>query len=331
MVSANGRGQLILVGALTVAVSIVAITVFLNTTLFTESIAPSTASDQLDDARQFDRQTRVETTELLHRINLRERNRTFDQLTENATQGVRNYSELLAASHAQSGPASVNVSFDPSASEYGNRTVQLADANLTGPGGAEDWEPLPNGSLTSPRQTVGWFTVDMNVEQSNTSFTNLTVNNGSSAERLKLSIRKNTTGTETNVTVLSNPSFGPTERVSCDSSFGRILIDLYRGTVVETTCATSSSFTGIEALSPPHAVEIKNGDSLTGEYEYIVNESNPSNPSSIPQCDSSPSVPVTTPCSAPAVWQANLSTAYFGTTATYQNSYNVSLYAETNT
>lgn len=316
MVNSLGeRGQLILVGALTVAVSIVALTVFLNTTLFTESIAPSTASDQLDDAREFDRQARAETLELLHRINLQDRNRTFAQLTENATRGVGNYSQLLTASYAQSGSATVNVSFDPGASGYGNRTVQMGDANLTAPGGNENWEPLDDSDLTSPRQTVGWFVLDVNVEKSNTSFTNITASN--STESIKFSVRKNSSGTGTNVTIISNPSFGPAERVTCDPSFGRALIDLYRGAVSGDTCANGTSFTGIQALSPPHALEIKHGDYVTAEYEYVVNESGSASPS-LPDCDTGE--PATDPCSAPAVWQANLSTAYFGTAATYQNS-----------
>lgn len=317
MVSRRERGQLILVGALTIALSIVAITVFLNTTLFTESVAPSTASDQLDDARQFDRQARGGTTELLHRINLGERNRTLDELEENATQGVHNYSQILAASHAQSGAASVDVSLDPNASEYGNRTVQLADGNFTDPIGVENWEPLPVAN-----RTIGWFVVDMNVEESTTATTELTVSNGS--ETLELSVRKNLSGVGTNVTVVSDPSFGSTEQVTCDPSFGRVLLDLYRGEVVGTTCASGSSFTGIEALSPPHALEVTTGSSFTGEYEYVLNQSVPSTQI----CDSG--VPATEPCSAPALWQANLSTAYLGTAATYRNSYNVSIYAEPN-
>lgn len=321
MVSWGERGQLILVGALTIAVSIVAITVFLNTTLFTESIAPSTASDQLDDARQFDQQARAGATELLHRINLEERNRTLLELEENATQGIRNYSQLLAASYAQSGPASVTVSLDPDASEYGNRTVQLIDANLTAPapGGSENWEPVPNTN-----RTIGWFVVDMNVEESTTASTDLTVTNGTGAE-VEISLQKNLSGTGTNVTVVSDPSFGSVDQVTCETSFGRVLIDLYRGTVVGTTCAGDSSFTGIEALSPPHELEVTNGDSFTGEYEYVLNQSTPA----IPRCTTSE--PVTEPCATPALWQANLSTAYLGTAATYRNSYNVSLYAETNT
>jgi hypothetical protein len=321
MVSGRERGQLILVGALTVAVSIVAITVFLNTTLFTESIAPSTASDQLDDARQFDQQARTGATELLHRINLRERNRTLAELEENATQGVRNYSQLLAASHAESGTASVNVSLDPDASEYGNRTVQLVDANLTGPGGTEDWDPVPDTN-----RTIGWFVVDMNVEESTTASTELTVTNGSS-DNLSLSVRKNLSGLGTNVTVVSDPSFGSVDQVTCEASFGRVLIDLYHGTVVGTTCASDSSFTGIEALSPPHSLEVTSGDSFTGEYEYVLNQSIPKTQ----RCRDVPGAPATEPCATPALWQANLSTAYLGTAATYRNSYNVSLYAETNT
>jgi hypothetical protein len=321
MVSKRERGQLILVGALTIALSIVAITVFLNTTLFAESVAPSTASDQLDDARQFDQQARGGATELLHRINLGERNRTLDELEENATKGVHNYSQILAASYAQSGAASVDVSLDPNASEYGNRTVQLADGNFTDTTADGDWEPLPVAN-----RTIGWFVVDMNVEESTTAATNLTVSNGTGAE-IELSVRKNLSGTGTNVTVVSDPDFGSADQVTCDTSFGRVLIDLYRGRVVGTTCATDSSFTGIEALSPPHALEVTNGDSFTGEYEYVLNQSVPSSPP-ISRCDTGE--PTTEPCATPALWQANLSTAYLGTAATYRNSYNVSIYAETN-
>jgi len=259
-------------------------------------------------------------------VNLGERNRTTTQLQENATVAVRNYSQVLAASYAQSGSTTVDVSFDAGTSGYGTRVVQVADANLTGPGPGidEDWEPVPNVSLTTPKQTVGWFVLDMSVEESNTSFTNVTVNNGT--ETLKLSVRKNSSGTGDNVTVLSTPSFGPTERISCDPSFGRVVVDLYRGEVSGDTCANGSTFTGIQALPPPHALEVKNGENVVGEYEYVLNESGLASPS-ISACDSSE--PTTDPCSTPAVWQANVSTAYFGTAATYQNSYNLSLYAPT--
>jgi hypothetical protein len=318
MVSRRARGQLILVGALTIAVCIVAITVFLNTTLYAENIAPGTAGGQLDDARQFDQQARAETTELLHRINTAKRNRTLSELEASATRGVRNYSRLLAASYAQSGPATVTVSLGPGASEYGNRTVQLADATLTAPGGSEDWDPVPDAN-----RTIGWFVVDMNVEKSTTAATDLTVANGS--ETLGLSVEKNLSGLRTNVTVVSDPSFGPVSQVTCEPSFGRILIDLYRGTVVGTDCAGDASFTGIEALSPPHALEIEDGGSVTAEYEYVLNQSSPP----IRRCGAGE--PVTAPCATPAIWRVNLSTAYLGTDATYRNSYNLSLYAGTET
>jgi hypothetical protein len=34
------------------------------------------------------------------------------------------------------------------------------------------------------------------------------------------------------------------------------------------------------------------------------------------------------PCRTPAVWQANVTTAYLGSTTTYRNAYNLSIYAE---
>jgi hypothetical protein len=329
-VVSDERGQLILVGALAVAVSIVGLTVFLNTTLFTESVAPSTSNDQIDEARQFELQTRQDATELLHRVNTAERNRTATGVGSSASAAVANYSEVLAASYARSGSVTVGVAIDVARSGNGTRVVQVADANLTAPGGSGDesfesgdWEPLSESGVTSPRQTVGWFVADVNVKETRTSAATLTFENATGAE-LEVELRRNETGTGGDLTVRSEASFAPTRQVTCDPTFGRALVDLYRGEVTADNCA-DASFTGVDELSPPHSLEVEDGRNLVAEYEYVLNETAPGN--GIDECVSG--VDVTDPCETPALWRVNLSTTYRGTRVEYTNGLNVSIYANT--
>jgi hypothetical protein len=316
------RGQLILIGAFVVSTVVVGLTLLLNTTLFVDSAVPSTPSDQLEESSQFDRQSRRTMTELLHRTNVDERNRTKPELETDVTGQAGEYSRLLGSVYTTSGSATVNITLDTDNSTFGERVVQQEDGGLVAPGGDDDWEALDGASTA--RATIGWFVADVNVSGTETDPATITVSNTSDA--ITYTVERD----DGRLRVRSNPTFAGPVTANCTPSFNRVLVNFYQGDL-RGNCGGSSSFTGIDRLGGQHATEIDDGDRVTGEYEFIINETGATYDSltfngPYDECDTGE--PADEPCRTPAIWEANVSTAYLGSTVTYTNTYNVSVYTE---
>lgn len=314
-VGGDNRAQLILVGAFVVATVVVGLTVLLNTTVFVDSAVPTTTSDQLDEAGQFDRQTRRTLAQVLHRANVDERNRTGGELETDATDLVDEYSRLRSSMATTSGSATVEIRLDAANSSLGERVVQAEDGKITSPGDTRDWT-LVNGADPA---TVGWFVADVNVSGTGATATTITVDNGTD------SIDYTVSRVAGELSVRADPSFAAPVEATCAPTFNRVLVDFYRGEL-RGNCGANSSFTGIAQLDAPHGVEVTDGHHFTAEYELVMNRSQSG---VMGDCTSGTYInDLDDPCRTPALWQANVTTAYLGSTTTYRNAYNLSIYAE---
>lgn len=311
--------QLILVGAIAIAVIVVGLTVVLNSLLFTEAVSTASATDQLDESGEFDYESRKGTRSLLLRLNHLDRNVTAADLGDRAELNVVRYSRLLTESYATSQSATVNVTYDNGSSAFGDRVVQSGDGSLTfAPASpAKNWEPVPPGD----HRRIGWFTLNVNVTATSTVPAYVTVTNAT-GHSINYTINRSTGPAGVNVT--ADPSYAPPSTANCASSRGRVLLDLLGGDAFGAGC----SYDGAETLGGPYTVSIDNGTNLVGRYELAVNESVSPLAGDYDDCarPPAPHAPADQPCTAPIVWTANLTTQYQGTRVAFTNEYNVSVY-----
>lgn len=311
------RAQMILLGALALAVIIVAVTVVVNSLATTRTAGPTQSSPQIDEAREFAFESRKGSRSLVLRLNHRHRNVTAAQLDAIVTDNVTAYGGLLAESYASSHAEYVNLTYHNDSSAFGYRVVQAADDNLSTGG------PGPGPVLVPPgaERRIGWFSLNVNLSSTSRDPSSIVVTNdtGHSVE-----YRINRTGNGTlNVTstVTDGGTVTGTATGTCDPSRDRVLLDLVGGTSFSADC----TFNGTEAIDGPYSVTVVNGDGLVGKYELAYKESLPS-PRAPDPCD--PSVNRTNPCTAPVVWTANVSAQFDSSELNVSNRYNVSIYGD---
>ena len=302
------RAQMILLGALALAVIIVAVTVVVNSLATTRTAGPAQSSPQIDEAREFTFESRKGSRSLVLRLNHRHRNATAAQLGAIVTDNVTVYGGLLAESYASSRAGYVNLTYHNDSSAFGYRVVQDADSNLSTGGSVTLIE-----NTNDQRRQIGWFSLNVNVSSTAVGEpATVTVRNDS--ERVEYRINRTSNGT---LNVTSDVSYAGETTATCDPTRNRVLLDFVSGTSFSADC----TFNGTEALDGPYSVEI-DGEKLIGKYELAYNDSVASSPG--PECD--PSVGRTDPCTAPVVWTANVSAQFDSSEINVTNRYNVSIY-----
>lgn len=102
----SDRGQLILAGAVSFALILIAIALVFSTTLFTASVGSSGTVETVADGTGVEQSVENTTATLIREVNEDVETDNENALKEN----VSTYSELLAESKAESGPTYVNVS-----------------------------------------------------------------------------------------------------------------------------------------------------------------------------------------------------------------------------
>lgn len=328
MVSRRGRAQLILIGAVMVATLVFGVSLLLNSLLFTGASGASSATAELSKADTTALEVQRGVRSLVVRLNHRRRNATAAGLGQALEENLTRYSRLLGETAAASGSVLVRVEYDNGSSATGIRIVQSRDDDFrrgVAPAAAPDWTPVPGPGAAppTPPTAVGWFTVNVNVENTSTDPFAVVADNGSRSLRIELR-RSNA-----NVSVTTDPpSGGPT---TCESVQGRVLLDLYSGRGYAADC----EFAGVGTLSGPTSLSFVDGDRIEGRYAIAANRTNPRVGAGgiYPWCvdpttGSSPPPRDANPCVSPVVWSANVTTTVSGEGLRYENSYNLTVYTD---
>ena len=311
------RAQMILLGALALAVIIVAVTVVVNSLATTRTAGPTQSSPQIDEAREFTFESRKGSRSLVLRLNHRHRNVTAAQLGAIVTDNVTAYGGLLAESYASSHAEYVNLTYHNDSSAFGYRVVQAADDNLsTGGPGRGPVMLVPPGA----KRQIGWFSLNVNVSSTSRDRSRIVVENDT-GHSVQYRINRTNNGTlNVTSTVSDGATVTGTAAGTCDPSRNRVLLDLVGGTSFSADC----TFNGTEAIDGPYSVTVVRGENLVGKYELAYKES--VTPSPGPECD--PNVDRTDPCTAPVVWTANVSVQFDSSEINVTNRYNVSIYGD---
>jgi hypothetical protein len=309
---ARSRAQLILAGSVLLAFVIIGLAVVVNTVLFAENVPAGGEIGDIDDAREYEVAARENVRSVVLRINHRNRNVSASGLAGAVEGNVSLYAALLSESYATTRPVSINITYHNGSSDFGTRIVQSDNDVVTDDDGDANWSPVP----ASQRRKVGWFLVNVDTEATATDRSFLVVSDG--AETLNLSLNRSASN-DGNLTVTANATYATNRTTTCQASDGRVLLDLLNGSSPTSDC----SFPGLEEMGSTYGVRIEDGDNLNASYELVVDE-NVSSGGAFGNCTSA--TPRTTPCAAPAVWTANVTTTYASGGVELTTRRNVSIY-----
>lgn len=310
------RGQLVLLGAITLSLLIVGLVVVFNSALFTETVDRESAVGPGRDAAEFADETSRNVRSLTIRVNHAREYTSQSDLEAAMVANVSNYSAVLREAYLDSGATYADVTFDPGASSYGRRAVQDEDATFENPsgGGGSDWDPINPATPTE----VGWLTVNLNASELSLTETFDVILINASGDRMNVSFRRNATGY---VVITSNFTATPAANttVTCAPVSGRLLVDVLGGAVFARDCAFNAS----ERLPGPYRVEFRDGDAATGKYEIVIKSDSSAINDDISSC---PDDPV---CHAPAVWTANVTVSYRSPQVGYEHTRDMEVYNRT--
>jgi hypothetical protein len=316
----RNRGQLILVGSLTLAFIIVSLAVVFNGLAFADTLSRSGAGERLDDASRFDRSAVDGSRDLVLYVNHAAPYGGQAALNDSVAKNLTTYSDLRAESHAASRPGYVRVRYR-GVDSHGTRVVQTADGNFTAdgtPSGTADWNPVDT------KRELGWFVVNLDAR-------NVSATSGADRFRIELTdddgdtgilyVSRNTsTGADAATIDVETDLPGTTNdtaRRACAPSQDRLLLNLRAGQAFGGYC--EFNLTG--PLDAPYEVRFENGKKATGKYAVVVDQSPSPGPNSLGVCPEP-----TGPCNAWVVWSAELTTVYETRDVSHRHTRNVTVY-----
>ena len=251
----NGdRGQLILVGAVVIAVALVGVVVVLNTVLFTENVVQDGATAAASDSLDVTLVVRDDLAPLVDGTNYNETYANEGELETALDESVHRYAALLGIAEAKRAPATLTV-------DVRNATIGYAivhdnrSTSFLGDDGRRNWTVARNAD---PRQYV--LTVDPANGTSASDGFRLSVTDGSDRWNLTTYRQDGNVSVRTNGTTVA-PSTCP------DVTAGNLTIDLRSGTTTPGPC----TFDYASGLVGPYDVSYVNGDNATGTYSVVLN------------------------------------------------------------
>lgn len=289
------RGQLILIGALTVALLVVGVTITINTVLFVENTATAEGAVVVNQAAEVTSELRDAVQSTTLQVNHQSRDHSYTQLENYLESNVSKLESVMSQQYLQSRSLSVNVSIEETTE--GTRVVQTADSDFTE-------NPISSGS---PR--IGWFVMNLNATEDTGGSFDAVVSNGSEDVTLRIT-RENASAYEVESTVSS----GGTTTTTCRTRGNRLVLDVHRGaSPTDLACR----FNGTGEIQNASTVEFTDGDNAFGKYGIVTADSSVS---SVSACPSSG------PCHTPAIWSVKFETTVSGSEFVLSSDHNVTVY-----
>ncbi|WP_336002416.1 hypothetical protein [Halorientalis halophila] len=316
--SRRERAQVLLTGAIAVAFVIIGLVVVVNTLIVTEDGLAGDRLDRADQAESFEFEARRNVQRLLLEVNHRERNVTAPAVNASIHENVSRYGRLLGETYGASGSTYVDLAYHNASSTWGERIVQVGDDRYQSPGGGSDWWLIRN--VSGQRREVGRFVVNANMRSRWLSTVNVSATNATGSS-LQLELGKERDGS---VRVDWTASDRPDGTTTCDTRGGRSLLGLVSGRAHTADC----DFPGLENVGGPVAVRIENGQGGVGKFGLVANDTvdtyDDGTVDPYPTCDDG--VDADRPCTAPVVWEANVTVTFDTTGVTIDRTQNVSVY-----
>jgi hypothetical protein len=329
----DDRAQLLLVGAVVLALIILGLTTVTNTVLFTENTGPGEATAETNTVEQFDYEGTISAKSIILRVNHAERNVTTSDVNATVNGEMSAYSAALARSYASGGSAFVSVNYT-GIERNATRIVQAVDRNFTYNAShsgsvtddAADWTPLPDGERTG----IGWFALNVNLANTSGAPATITIQNAT-GDRLEYTLNRSGGGSGSNLTIqVEQPSSGLSEETSCGSTGGRVSVLLHRGVGALGDC----EFPSVSTIEPPYSVSISDGDRIAGQYEIVANRTWHSNDARLDASVSGSDEPypncadagIQPPCLSPVVWTGNVTLQYVSPSVEFSANKTIAVY-----
>lgn len=313
------RGQLILVGALAVAVLILGVTFTLNSTLFIENSQTDESTAAITQAERIDKELAQSVLETTFHTNHRTRNHTWNELKEYVRDNVTVVTGAVRSQSLRSGSRSVNVSITNF--EEGTRVVQRADGNFTlstagGPDESFNIIESPPGTNSS----IEWFVLNLNASANRSGPVVINLTN-SNSEFVELTIEQvNESAFIVSYTNRSAVVGGRhPESTDCMTQDGRLVISHKLVSPHDDTCRYGF-------LDEIHSINFTNGSNANGKYSFVVNRSGSIVHSDIDKCTTT--IPRDDPCHTPVVWSLQLETATKGPDLVQRRWTNITVYPD---
>lgn len=316
------RGQIMLVGALALAVLLLALVPVYNAVFMAEGAGAGEPEGVADTAPSAEATGLRAAQGLAVRTGHGAVYPDTDEVGTAFGSAFESYARLQGEAAVAGSDTDVNTTFDAGApgTEYGVRIVQNRSGYLDKPTsahtpGPKNWFVVRN----SDRTELGWFTARLEVANlSETDRFVVVASNGTHAVELSVG----SDGGSNDVTVNASGDVDVMdEAVTCDSRAGEVVVDLYRGSADGGDCR----FTGLDAVEGPVSVRIQNGSSAYGVYELVVRNGTGLQPT-VDACTTAGPPDTSSPCSSPVLWQLAMRTRVVGDRTAYANRVNVSVY-----
>ena len=256
----GNRGQLILVGAVVIAVALVGVVVVLNTVLYTENVVHDGARSGASDSLDVSLVVRNDLGPLVDGTNYNETYANASELAAALDESVDRYATLLGVAEAARQPATITV--DVRNATVGYAVVHDNDsATFRSGGGKSNWTVARDADARQYELTVDPANGTTASDGFRLSFTDGTDRWNLSTYRQDGDVSVRTTGT----TVA--PSTCPSVTT------GNLTIELRNGT------AGSCTFDFAPGLDRPYDVSYVNGGNATGVYSVVLNGTSATLPS----------------------------------------------------
>lgn len=262
------RGQVILVAAFAIAVTLVALALVLNAAIYTEHLATRTESSGATDALTYRTSVQQNVGAILaHENDVNAGN--YPHLRDNVSEAVGVYSNVSAGQEA-SRSAIVAISYDRAVD--GARVHQRATDNFTDASNEGNW------TVASGVEGAREFRINV----SDATGGEFRVNATSGSDEWWMNVTEGAGGVTVGVD-------NGTTRATCtrSSASGPFWINVTEGTVAGTDCPALTFAEGVS--DGAYDVGFENGSEIEGRYSLIVNASAP--PSGAGDFDSSDAEP----------------------------------------
>lgn len=298
------RGQLLLAGALLVAIIFIGLAVLLNSVVFTENVSGGSSVEVTGDVNEFNKEMRRNTRVLTIRVNHGGNYTSLGEIDASLAANFTNYSRVLAESYADTGATYANVSYGGTVTE--GRRITQRDEQTFEKGGSDDWDAF-GGS-----KELGWFVMNVNVSETKENQAARIELTNASGSTYSLTLQQSPGG---KLLVNSSLDGSSTSNATCSPTAHRVVIDVIDGTSPTADC----TFNGSERLQGPYdSLEFENASAATGEFAIVVNGTSNIG---VASCASTKN-----PCKMTAAWAVEITTRYETVELAYANTQTVTVY-----
>ena len=278
MADVDDRGQLLLVGALTFAVIMVALAVLLNAAIYTGNVATRDAGPGTGEAIEYENEAASMARSTIAAINDRETG-SYPDRRLNFTGTVDTWS-LNARTHASAAlaDASVEVLGDPT---RGTAIRQTAERNMTDSNTDPNWTVANDTKVRSFRLNVSQDSLQMPPDDENLTdrlfgenttphYYQIRFDESDTTDQWTVFFAQNATDTVTEDVTILVQNDGTTIGDPCavPAENDRVVVDVTDTQVGNQHCAALQTMFG--GLDAPYTISYRNGTNATGTYSLVV-------------------------------------------------------------